>query len=1145
MKKFTLLTFVALLIAATGMAQKQHPLSVERMKALSPTTKVATQKAPSAKSRQSQVDLQRQISAREILGKKNNNTQKTTGPRNIKKNVASFIDYQPEGEQVLYQRSGSAYYVVFGYLFDTALSGAIGNVVFGEGNKVFIKDIISQYASGTWVEGTIDGSKITVSFPQQVLDYYGEAYYAQILRYDAGEQWYLPVSASDNKLVFNYDAATGDIAVPENSALATGEEIVAMTDAAGEWTGYADWDIGFTKMTDTPVEAPEGIETSVYSLTADDYDGSLVNVGFVGNDVYIQGIYSGLPDAWIKGTLTDDKVVFHTGQYLGADETTGYFQYFVSATSEQYWDDIYEEYNTEYALSDNEVVFDFDPSTKKLFNGSLFLINGGNSEVNYAAVLDNAVISPFVETPATPANPVWSTIFDGGYSYYSYGYGWGYLEFKTPVADTEGNFIVADKLSYQIYTKVNGEVKPLVLSADDYVNQTVPEMSEIPYSYDDAYDIGFSEGNHYVYYYVIGPEAYGVQSIYRGGGEEHRSEIVWYDVEGLGSEVQPDAATPAYPDVDPANVGGSIAYGLFTGEEDVNVFGESKPETYDVAIHVQDKALVGTYIESITIPIMDNVGVSNVSAWISSQLRVENNVNVPDLAQVNVDVTEPGFVTVKLDKPYVIPEDGVYVGYSLTIDDVTSQENANPVALMEGYNPGGFYIHTSQGFLKWLDVSELMGASSIIMVQVGGRNIQENAAAPQEGEMQYVMVGQPSEVNVVFANHGSKGIESLDVECTVNGQTVAQHLQPEEALPGIFGKSFAATLNVPAISERGNYQLDIKVTKVNGVDNQDVNPTASVELVALKTTPKHRTLLEEYTGTWCGWCPRGLVALENLAKLYPDEFVVISYHNGDPMEIMAEDYFPSVVGGYPSSFMDRIVELDPYYGSGQKEFGVVDDLTKRSKVFGRATIDLSSAWSTSGKSINITADVTFPYDVTDGNYALEYVLVQNGMTGEGSDWLQSNYYSGGEQGDMGNFDEAESSVPGVVFDDVAVLMSQIGGIDGSIPTNVAADEPVQHKYSFYLSDAVNTSRQNIIQDKDKLFVVALLIDKNTGEVVNAIKVKVGDSTGINGVESTKNQVTSVAYYDLTGRQLSTPRHGVNIVVMKYSDGTQSTMKIFK
>ena len=185
------------------------------------------------------------------------------------------------------------------------------------------------------------------------------------------------------------------------------------------------------------------------------------------------------------------------------------------------------------------------------------------------------------------------------------------------------------------------------------------------------------------------------------------------------------------------------------------------------------------------------------------------------------------------------------------------------------------------------------------------------------------------------------------------------------------------------------------VDKVNAAANEDANVSTTVPIVVLNTVPKKRTLLEEYTGTWCGWCPRGFVGLEKLAEFYPDEYVLVSYHNGDDMEIMDYSLFPSPVSGFPDAWMDRDVELDAYYGLvyGAKEFGIADDLAARNKDFGQADINLATTLNDDQTAVTIDADVTFPYDLTDGNYAVEYILVADGLTDES--WGQSNYYANG------------------------------------------------------------------------------------------------------------------------------------------------------
>lgn len=1151
MRKFTFLMFVALLFSVTMSAQnKQRVLSPAKMAALVPNQKVEAKNAPAPRTLQKQVDLQRQKSAREVLSARKE-VKKMPGEQGMKRVPKAlglevpFITDQPEGTQVFYNRSGMAYYVYIFYIVNTSFSGGVGNVVFGPNNEVYIKNIISQLPSDSWIKGNLNGSQITIDFPFKSFESEGEEYFVELLTFDPSQQWY--VSADNQTVTLNYDAETGSITTPADSPFASGDIVIGLVDSDESWTGYADWNIAMTKMTDEPVAAPDNIETETYALTAPDYSGSLCQVGFSGDDVYIQGLYSGLPDAWVKGTIQGSQVTFKSGQYLGADEGAGYHQYLVSATVETAWDDYYEEYYDVYTLSDKDIVFDYDAATKSLTNSSTFLINAGKDEVFYTSAFTKADIKPFKEVAATPANPEFYEIYEGGVDYYSMGYGWGYLYFNLNTTDVDGNFIVPEKVSYAIWTKVNGEEKQLVFSPDDYVNLD-ETMEEIPYDFTDGWDIELGGSSRYVYFYVIGPEEFGIQTIYRGAGEEHRSDIVWMAVQNIGTEIQPDAATPAYPDVSPSDVGSSINYGYYTGDEEIGMFGEAKPQTYDVAMLVQHPVIGGTHIESVTIPVMDAEGLSNIKVWLSSQLRVEDNKNVPDLVEVNVTNPEAGFVTVKLDKPYIIPEEGVYVGYSFDVNEVYNAETAYPVAVISQDNSGGFFMHTSKGFLKWLDVSWMFGANAVMQVTVSGRNVMENAVAPFGRETTYVRAksGGNVDIDMDIENHGSKGVKSVDVEYSMGDITGTQHIELDEPVDGFLGKMGTVTLSLPEITERGNYELLMRVTKVNGVRNEDPYPLTTTPIVALYTVPKHRTLLEEYTGTWCGYCPRGYVALETLAALYPDDYVLISYHNGDPMEIMNYESFPSEVEGFPDAWIDRVQEVDPYYGtSSNTELGVVNDLKQRAKEFGKADIQLGAELSESGVSVKVTTDVTFTNDVAGVQYALEYVLVEDGLTGTGSDWAQSNYYSGGSMGEMGIFDEAEEYVPGLVFNDVAVLMSQIGGIDGSLPINIKADKPVTHEYTFYLFDALNTSGQKIVQDTNKLKVVALLINQETGEVVNANKVKVGENTGINAIQNNDSQMVAVEYFDLSGRKLSSLQRGANIVVLHYADGSQNTMKVVK
>jgi hypothetical protein len=232
---------LALLIVAAGsfaqgkatgrlLSQKQHE------KAVRLTGKDLKQ--PSLQSLQRQQDMNRMQSSRLMFASHKKQADKTAVRRNAPfRNIGEdIINYQPDGKQVLYNRSGDAYYYFWGYIFNTSVEGAVGNVVFGDDNTVFIKNIITQYSTNTWVMGTISGSTITIPFPQKVMNYEGYDYFVV---YGALNDD-LSVVPANGPLTLEYDAATGNITTKAGSAFESGDELIALVDDEGYWVGYAD-----------------------------------------------------------------------------------------------------------------------------------------------------------------------------------------------------------------------------------------------------------------------------------------------------------------------------------------------------------------------------------------------------------------------------------------------------------------------------------------------------------------------------------------------------------------------------------------------------------------------------------------------------------------------------------------------------------------------------------------------------------------------------------------------------------------------------------------------------------------------------------------------------------------------------------------
>jgi len=62
---------------------------------------------------------------------------------------------------------------------------------------------------------------------------------------------------------------------------------------------------------------------------------------------------------------------------------------------------------------------------------------------------------------------------------------------------------------------------------------------------------------------------------------------------------------------------------------------------------------------------------------------------------------------------------------------------------------------------------------------------------------------------------------------------------------------------------------------------------------------ERKVLFEQYTGTWCGWCPYGYEILEGLLTQYNERIIPIVYHSrddlitdaGDEASFFAESHF--------------------------------------------------------------------------------------------------------------------------------------------------------------------------------------------------------------------------------------------------------------
>jgi len=316
-------------------------------------------------------------------------------------------------------------------------------------------------------------------------------------------------------------------------------------------------------------------------------------------------------------------------------------------------------------------------------------------------------------------------------------------------------------------------------------------------------------------------------------------------------------------------------------------------------------------------------------------------------------------------------------------------------------------------------------------------------------------------------------------------------------------------------------RLQIKV-KAEGVILDDI----LTQTVFLSFDPRQHIVIEEGTGNWCGWCPKGLYAMQVLKEKYGDTIVPICVHSDDVMEV--EGYIGSsgitFPLGFPSGQINRKYESEPLaeVHEGRKSIwttlhgGFETYVLKELEIKPMAEVQLTA--TTNGKSITLTSNTTFCVPQQGADLRMAYILIEDTYQKKGLN--QKNYLAGNDAYEtIGEFSKMGSSLTDYVYEDVARAAAQqaFQGIKNSVPSNVEVDTPYEHKTTMVVPDEVG--------DINNCSVAALLIDHKTGHIINAQRTKV---TNPSGIESTTSASTDSVIYDLQGRRVQHTARGIFI-----------------
>lgn len=267
----------------------------------------------------------------------------------------------------------------------------------------------------------------------------------------------------------------------------------------------------------TPVIVPEGLETEIYIFSAkaveegtstepEDYTYQS-RIGFDGNDMYIKGLSANTADMWLKATKNaEGKYVIPANQYMGQLNFGGWlvFDYYLAARDE----------NDKAA----DVVLDFDAENNKFTTNQVVVLHESPEQWYPYQTFTEVAFTKYAEAAATPVDPTMDrVVLKGKYPY---------IRCTIPATGTNDEALNKEKLYYTVWIEKDGQQMPYTFTAGRY--STEEDMTEIPYLYGhdmvgEVYDIFIEEAVEELNTWA----KVGIQSIYYGGNECHKSNIVW------------------------------------------------------------------------------------------------------------------------------------------------------------------------------------------------------------------------------------------------------------------------------------------------------------------------------------------------------------------------------------------------------------------------------------------------------------------------------------------------------------------------------------------------------------------------------------------------------------------------------------------
>ena len=226
--------------------------------------------------------------------------------------------YNRAGKSLVYDPDGDSW-------IEVEQTGQVDIVTCDDGT-VYIKDIISNYRTGAWFRGSINGNKIAI--PVGGLVNYDGSYGVPFSIYWGkrdGRDFFKDDSREVITFTIDGDMISLDDSDEDNiiGVFYKYDDVNWTFDNFGDYSSVYSFDHDYVPLDVVTVTPPAGLQTATWYTRGHYYEGSSVafrsqvEVGIDGDDVYLHGLLDDYPDGWMHGVLSDGTVTFNGLQVQG------------------------------------------------------------------------------------------------------------------------------------------------------------------------------------------------------------------------------------------------------------------------------------------------------------------------------------------------------------------------------------------------------------------------------------------------------------------------------------------------------------------------------------------------------------------------------------------------------------------------------------------------------------------------------------------------------------------------------------------------------------------------------------------------------------------------------------------------------------